>query len=649
MVRRLLLVLLLATFASAETRYVTDRAASPAKWMEWGPAAIQRAVREKRPLFVSIGSAASWDCLRMQRDAFSSGENAQALNAYFVPVLLDRVEYPEAAEAYEAVVRAIDGKDGCPANLILTPDLQPFAGAHWMSSADLNRMLVIEANRWAKERSAVLADAQAILAKARTTAEPRAPMDVDGTTIEAVVDDIAKKYEREKTLDAMTAAFLIRYTSRTKHEPIRALAIDTLRNLAATPLRDQLGGGFHRCIACYEKLLPDQAAYAMVYLDAYQLTRDPDLAHVARTTLDYVVRDLIPERGLIQSAQDAHSLIPEQGPVYADGAFYLWTKEEVTHLLGRDTGGKIFKLYGMKDGVLNRPVLEDPRFLHEQYNELAEPLQKLLTLRQKRPAPFREVAMAGWNGLMISALARGSAVLNEPKYLEAATRAASAITTKLWNAKQKTLYRSTSKTAALAEDYAFVVQGLLDLYDSGHDIQWLEHAIALQQRQDELFWDASAGRYATGKSVAENVRALLSERDEVTPAANSVAMLNLLRLAAFTGNEAWRTRPAMIVQSFGGRLRTAGALHPQLASAYEMSLVAPSIEVVVGDAKHPETIEALRKLDERWEPMRAIVLVPRKGNIRDRIVKTLPFVAALAPDAEHTVAYVCNRGECRRN
>lgn len=650
MVRSILMALVasLALSASGATRYVTDRAGSPVKWQEWGPAAIERAKREKRPLFVSIGFAASWDCERMQREAFLNGENAEALNAYFVPVLLDRIEHAEVAEAYEAVLRSMDGKSGWPANLILTPDLVPFAGGRWMSTADLNRMLVIDANRWASERAAVITEGRAIVAKAWAEAEPRAPSEIDAATIEAVVDDIARAYEKGKTLDAMTASFLFRYAARTKHEGIRALAMDTLRTMAAGPMRDQLGGGFHRCATCYEKMLPDQALLAMAYLDAWQLTRDPDLAHVARTTLDYVVRDLFPTRGLFQSAQDAHSLVPDQGPVFVEGAFYLWRKEEVTHLLGHEAAGKIFQLYGLKDGVANRPVLEGPRFLHETYDELAQPLQRMLDLRQKRPAPFREAGMAGWNGLMISALARGAAVLDKPEYLEAATQAATLVSTKLWNAQKKTLRRSESPTEALAEDYAMLVQGLLDLFDSGHDVKWLDLAIALQQRQDALFWDASLGRYATGATVPEAVRGLLSERDEDTPAVSSVAAMNLLRLAALTGNETWRTRPAMIFQSFGGRLRTAGALHPQLAAAYESSLIAPSIVVVVGDARHPETIEALRAIYDRWEPMRAVVVVPRKGVGRDRVVKTLPFVGALAGDPEHTVVYVCGGGECRR-
>jgi uncharacterized protein YyaL (SSP411 family) len=643
------LLLCLALSASATTRYVTDHADGPVRWQEWGKAAIERAQKEKHPLFVSIGYAASWDCQRMHREAFLNGENVEALNAYFVPVLLDRIEYPEAAEAFEAVLRSMNPGEGYPANLILTPNLEPFAGGHFLSTAELNRMLVIQANRWASERVAVIAEGKANVAKANAEADARTPSEIDATTMEAVVYDIARRYEKEKTLDPITAAFLFRYAARTKNENIRALVVDSLRTQAAGPMRDQLGGGFHRCPACYEKMLSDQALQALAYLDAWQITRDPDLAHVARTTLDYVIRDLItPPRGLFQSAQDAHSLVPGQGPVFVEGAFYLWRTDEVTRLLGEETARNIFELYRMKEGVDNRPALANPRFLHETYDELAVPLQRMLDVRQKRPAPFREVAMAGGNGLMISALARGAAVLDKPEYLEAATQAATLVSTKLWNAKTKTLYRTESRTEALAEDYAMLVQGLLDLFDGGYDVQWLDLAVALQQRQDQLFWNTRLGRYATGSMAPEIVRGLLSEHDESTPAANSVAAMNLLRLAALTGNEAWRARPAMIFQSFGGRLRTHGAQHPHLAAAYESSLAAPSIVVVIGDRYTQETQDALRSLHDRWWLMRAVVFVPRKGAARDRVVKALPFVGALTAVPEHTAVYVCTNGECRR-
>jgi uncharacterized protein len=652
MVRRALaLVFLFALHAPAHaaTRWLSDRAGAPIQWQDWGSASIERSRKEGRPIFLCIGSAASNRAYRMHREAFLNGEIAETMNAYFVPVLLDPIEHPEIAEAYKTVLRAMKVEDGPPSNLILTPSLEPFAAAGFLEPDGLNRLLVIQANRWSKERDAVVAEAHANLEKARELGEKRMPAPVDAKTIDAVVDDIGRKYGAAIS-DAMTISFLFDYAARTKQENTRGVAEQALRNLAIQPIRDQLGGGFHRSLSTYEKTLPDQALFAMAYLEAWQIDRDPDMAFVARTTLDYVVRDLRPPRGAFDSAQDAHNLVPGQGPVFVNGAFYVWTTDEILHLLGRDTGGKIVTLYAMKEGVPNRPELKETRFLRETYGPLAEPLAKMLDVRQKRPEPFREsTVVAGWNGLMISALARGSAVLNEPRYLDAASFAATYVSNTLWKASSKTLLRTDGGVPALAEDYAFLVQGLLDLFDSGYDPKWLDLAVALQRRQDALFWDASAGRYASGSTLPEALRGLLNETDEDTPAASSVAATNLLRLATLTGNTTWFSQAGMILQSFGGRLRASGAQLPRLAAAYEASLIAPKIVVVTGDPRKKETYELLHTIHDRREPMRAVVFLPSKGPARDRLVRSLPFTAALAPDPERAIAYTCENGECRKN
>jgi hypothetical protein len=609
---RFLLALLLATSSQAATRYLTDRAGAPVQWVEWGPAAIARAQKEKRPLFVSIGFAASWDVQRMHREAFLDGENAKALNAYFVPVLLDRIEHPELAETLEAIT----GSRVVPLNLLLTPALQPFAHAGVLSTPELNRMLVLNANRWSSERAAVEAEAHALVQRARLTAETRAPLPVDATTLEAVVDGVGKRYAEQKTLDPMTLSFLLRYAARTRYENIRTLAIDTLRRTAVSRLYDHLGGGFFRCEGCYDKHLHDQALYAIALLD----TREPDLLRVARATVDYVLRDLrLDNRGAFEASQYAHSLVPGEGPVFVDGAFYSWTDEQLARVIGNELVPRV------------RAYLGAPKLEHD----LAAPLATLFESRQKRPAPFREpLFVASWNGLMISAASRAAIVFDERRYADAAIGAATIAIAR--------------KSLPLAEDHAFLVQGLLDLFEATSDPKWLAAAIALQQKQDSLFWDASAGRYTTGTTLPESLRGLLRERDEHTPAINSIAASNLLRLAALTGNETWRARPAMIFHSFGGRLRNDGPSLTQLAHAYELSLVTPAIVVITGDVRKQETHDLLRTFHDRPEPMRTVVLLPHKGPAREKLVKALPFIAALAPEDKQPVAYRCASGECRR-
>jgi len=650
MVRRIFALLLLALPAFAGSRYFADRAGAPVQWQAWGDAAVARAKREGRPIFLHIGFASSNECYRMHREAFLNGENAEALNAYYVPVLLDRIEFPEVAEAYENAARLLSNGGsnvtGSPVHLVLDAKLQPFAAAGFMKSDELARFLVINANKYKEGFAPFVAPAEP---------RPAAPPDV-----EHVVDAIAKTYDAAnggfgvapRTPRPMTISFLLRYAVRTKHEGIRGVAIDTLKKIAIAPVRDQLGGGFHRAThdvawrePYFEKMLPDQALLSIAYLDAWQATGDDELAHVARTTLDYVLRDLRGnDRGAFDASQDAYNFVPMQGPELINAKFYLWSTDEITRLVGREPASKVFTIYGMKDGVLSLPALAEWRFLHMTHDELQEPLAKMLDVRNKRPEPSREFnVISGWNGLMISALARAGAAFGERTYVDAAASAANAIATSHWNAKTKTLLHSPG-VEALAEDYAMLVQGLLDLFDASYDVRWLELAVALQQRQDQLFWSGSLGAYATGTTAPAPVRSLIEETDHETPSVNAIAAQNLLRLAALTGNETWRTRPATIFEAFGGRMRAAGAQLAHMAHAIELARVPPKIVVVTGDARKKQTFDLLASYARKPEPMRALVFLPAKGAARERVVRALPFLGALAGEG----VYVCASGECKR-
>lgn len=657
MVRRLLhltllgLLLTLAGTAGAASRYFADRAGAPVRWEAWGSRALERAKKEKRPIFLSIGFGSSYECYRMHREAFLNGENAETLNTHFIPILLDRLEHPEVAEAYEAAAREMSGAEGLPVQLVLNAALEPFAAAGSLNAEELSRFLVIAANRFAETGGKDTYRPSA-------TPRPAAPPDSD-----AVVDAIAKTWKPKSSSFGegplrprpMTISFLLRYATRTAHDQIRDVALESLRRMAVSAIRDQLGGGFHRAardeewsVPFFEKMLPDQALAAMAYLDAWSTTRDPEMEHLVRTTLDFVLRDMREGRGAFDASQAAYNFVPLRGPELVNGNFYHWQKDEITRLLGRETASKVFTIYGMKDEQPNLPALAEWRFLPETHDELSAPLEKMLEIRQKRPEPPREFnVITGWNGLMISALARAGTVLGEKRYIEAATSAASAVTEAHWNARRKALRRSDAADA-LAEDYAFLVQALLDLYGAGQDVRWFELAVTLQQRQDELFWDASSGSYATGRTAPAPLRTLVEESDDATPAANSVAALNLLRLAALTGNRNWSERSGIIFAAFGGRMRARGAELAQMATAYELSRVAPSILVVTGDARMKATWDLLHTYAARAEPMQALVLLPHRGAARDRVVRALPFTAALLPDEKEPVAYLCAAGECKR-
>ena len=634
--------------AGASSRYVRDGAASPVAWEAWGSRAFERSRREQRPIFLAIGYAAPYEVFRMQREAFVNGEIAEMLNAYFVPVLLDRLEYPETAESYATIARSMGADAGVPLLLLLTPSLEPFAAAAYTAPSDLNRLLVINANRWAHEREAVLTEAARNVEKARALGEKRAPAPVEPSLVQALAEELVREKRDETSARAMAASLLLRFS--------RDLGVSELRALAASPLHDHLGGGFHRKIReggaepHFEKMLADQALVAIAAVEAWQRSGEADMERLARSTVDAAIRDLRDPRGGFYASQDAHNLVPAQGPEFSNGAFYVWDRNAVTQALGGMNGEQIFRLFGIGEGPRNVLTLADPGLLADE--EVAAQVRKVLDYRQKRPQPFRDFSiMSGYNGLMISALARAGAAFGEKTYTDTAIAAARVVTSKLWNERKKTLHRSDAGTTphveALPEDYAMLVQGLLDLFEATHDVRWLELSTALQQRMDQLFWDESSARYASASTVPAVLQGLTVASDVGTPDATSIAAMNLLRLSMLVPNEAWRARPAMIFHSFGIRLRNEGVHLPQLAAAYSASLAKPVVVVVTGEPRKPETLELLASYRRRWEPLRFVLYVPDKGPVRERLVGALPFLGALVAAEDAPRAYECSGGECR--
>lgn len=559
MVRRLLPLLVLAFSLHAQSRYVADAAGAPVRWEGWGTRALERSKKENRPIFLSVGYASSFECFHMQRTAFLDGEVAQTLNTYFVPVLLDRLEYPEMAQSYEMIARTVSGVNGWPVLMFLTPSLEPFAISGPLATGDLNRALVINANRWANERDAVTAEAHQNVMKTRAnvTAPPAAPAAV----------------------------------------------------------QDELGGGFHRGPKFFEKITADQATHALRFLESWQTSHDPEMERLARRTLDAALRDLRPQSGgAFDASQDAHSLVPAQGPEFWNGAFYVWTKEEVTHLLGAEGAAKVFRAYGMKADARNVLFVEDAESLRDP--AIGPLLAKLLDVRQKRPQPFRESnIISGINGAMISALARAGAALNERRYIDGALSAATVVTKNLWNAQKKTLLHSAG-VEATCDDYALLGQGMLDLFEASYDPKWLDLAVALQQREDAC---------TPGANVPEMLGGLLPPRDTQATA------MNLARLSMLTGNEEFRTR---LSKDF-----------PETAA---LAARDAKIVVVTGDRYRQATLDALHAIHARREPMRFVVSVPVKGPARERMLRALPFTAALAVDPANPITYECSGGECRR-
>lgn len=478
----------------------------------------------------------------------------------------------------------------------------------------------------------------------------------------------------------------------------RALDIDlfTLRKMAAGGIHDHLGGGFHRYsvdrywhVPHFEKMLYDQAQLAAAYVDAFQITHDSEFADVSRDILEYVLRDMTASEGGFYSAEDADSPLPPSaagegssnaltGEIpprdkTAEGAFYVWTEGEIDAALGE--GAAAFKFqYGVQPHG-NAPEGSDPQdefrgkniliqrhtvaetvqryglTEKETRHSLARSRHRLFELRKRRPRPhLDDKIISAWNGLMISAFARAGAILNEERYIGAAIRAAQFIQANLWDHSEKILYRSYRQgrgtVEGFADDYAFVVQAALDLYEAAFDHKWLGFAVELQQTMDQLFWDeVNGGYFSTSGKDASVVLRMKDDNDSAEPAASSVAALNLLRLAQLHQTKDWRARAEKTMAAFSGTLSAVPSAMPQMLVALEYSLAEPRQIVIAGPLAAADTKELLAEVRQHFLPHKILLLADEAEGQR-YLSQTNEAMRPMKRMNGKATAYVCQRFTC---
>lgn len=640
----------------AQGLYLQLHANDAVRWMPWGDEAFARAMKEDKPIFLSIGFASCRWCHVMQRESFADAEIGAILNTKFIPVLVDREENPDIDAVYLSFLQ----EGGWPANLVLTPDRMPVAAGTYTKPEALRALLAGLAERWTRDRPAVLQMGASLLAGARALAEePRqsaeAPSDLPAATADALMltrdrthggFGTAPKFPRP-----LVISFLLHESVRSGRSELRAAAVDALRAMSRGAIHDQVGGGFHRYTTDpawrqphWEKILTDQALLALTYSEAWQITKDDAMRRVARRTLDYALRDLRGKDGGFDASQDSESLAPRRGaPVIVDGEFYMWTAEDLRKTVFRNADA-VAAYFGVKPEGLNVLAVTPDATPPPDLDAL---LAKMEMVRSHRPQPRRDSRrIAGWNGLMISALARAGAVFEEPSYVYAAGQAARSLEASLFERKTRSLRRTPGGGAALTEDYAFVVQGLLDLYEAGFNPRWLRLAIELQQIQDERFWDGEARRYLSGSRMPPLLLDVAPERDDALPSANSVSAMNLLRLSAITGSDPWRVRAEAIFNAFSSRLRSDPASLPHLVTALGASLKPVKEVVIAGDPGRDDTRALLRTAYAILPPARVILLTSGKGE-KDPLAAYVPLVRAMKAANGGATAYVCEKQLCR--
>ena len=470
--------------------------------------------------------------------------------------------------------------------------------------------------------------------------------------------------------------FLLRYHVRTGQKMALEMTARTLKKMAQGGIHDHIGGGFHRYstdnrwfLPHFEKMLYDQAQLASSYLEAYQISGDPLFQEVARGIFDYVLRDMTGEEGGFYSAEDADSSISHEHPdEHVEGAFYVWTYQQIVELLG-EAATPFSEYYGVqKDGNVERDVFGEfkgknllfvsatagtlSKSQEEMKDVFEQSREKLLKARERRPRPgLDDKVLTAWNGLMISSLARGYQVLQEEKYLRAAERAATLITEKLYERQSGRLKRRYREGEAaidgLVDDYAFFIQGLLDLYETSLDGRWLILAMELTETQNRLFWDSdNGGFYSTAGEDPSILIRMKEDYDGAEPSPNSIAVLNLLRLSQMAGNETWRGMAQRSIQAFERRLLSTPHAMPQMMAAVNFYLDKPKQILIAGQRNSPDTKAILREVHKRFIPNKILFLADG-GPAHQRLSAGLEILDSLRQVDGKATAYICEDYVCK--
>ncbi len=674
--------------------YLLQHAHNPVDWHAWGEEAFEKARREDKPIFLSVGYSTCHWCHVMERESFEKEQTARVLNEFFVPVKVDREERPDVDRVYMTFVQATTGSGGWPMSVWLTPGLQPFAGGTYFPPEDrygrpgFTTVLLRLAELWRDERPRVLDQGERITAMLRDYAAPRGGGGAPGEEMARNACQQAKemfdwgqggfgvepKFPRPAMLD-----FLLAFS---RYEPVsedgqqaREMVFHTLRMMAAGGMHDHLGGGFHRYsvdrfwhVPHYEKMLYDQAQLAVTYTEAWRMSGEKLFAETARDILDYVRRDMTSPDGGFFSAEDADSLIPG-GKEKGEGAFYVWSKEEIDEVLGPD-GALFNRVYGVEEGG-NSPEGSDPHgelkglntlirrctdeeaaeafgtSVEETRTRLARCRGKLLDRRALRARPhLDDKILAAWNGLMISGFARAGMALGEPAYIEAARKAAEFVREKMY--VQRRLLRSYREGAGpegFADDYAAMAGGALDLYEATGEIGWLQWAAELQETLDELFLDRENGGYFSAKEGDASILLRMKEdHDGAEPAASSLAARNGLRLARMLDDTGRSALAVETVGAFGEQLSKVPSSMPALLEALLLSL-SPPRQIVIAGA--PEGLERLARVARELATPETVLLYADGGAGQAWLAERLEFMRTAGPVEGKAAAYVCEGFVCR--
>jgi uncharacterized protein YyaL (SSP411 family) len=662
--------------------YLLQHARNPVDWHPWGEAAFRRARDEDKPVFLSVGYATCHWCHVMERESFEDEEVAQALNRYFICIKVDREERPDIDKIYMDVTQAMTGSGGWPMTVLMTADQKPFfSGTYFPKFGRHGRPGMMDlvpqlGELWKTDRARVLAAADQITGALVEMNRGGSGPPLTGEALTLAFEQLAARYDSvrggfsraPKFPTPHHLTFLLRYEHRHDAPQARQMVETTLTHMRRGGLYDHIGFGFHRYstdpewrVPHFEKMLYDQALLLMAYVEAYQLTRNESFARTAREIAEYVARDLTSPEGGFYSAEDADS----EGE---EGKFYLWTAAEVEAVLGAEEAAVFNRVFNIRpEGNfrdeatgqasprniphLDRSLSEHARTLGVEEDALGRRLEesrrRLFAARKQRIHPLKDdKILTDWNGLMIAALAQASAALGEPGYAQAAGKAADFVLTRLSDAGGRLLKRYRLGEAGLPahlDDYAFMVWGLTELYQATFEPRHLREALRLNDLMIAHFRDGEGGGFFLTADDGEKLLVRAREiYDGALPSGNSVAALNLLRLARLTGRTEYDQEADGIFRVFSESVTRVPSGHTQLMNALDFAM-GPSFEVVISSDGLPDAL--INVLRGRYLP-RQVALVRTGGPDAAELAALAPFTEPLTPIDGKPTAYVCRNFAC---
>lgn len=670
--------------SDSKSPYLLQHADNPVHWYPWGDKAFEAAKKQDKPIFLSIGYATCHWCHVMAHESFEDETVAGLMNKTFINIKVDREERPDIDNTYMHVCQMLSGRGGWPLTIIMTPDKKPFYAATYIpKSGRQGRPGMMElvprlAHLWENEREKVNGSAQEITRAFQQSIEPQAtqplPDDIHLQTykkLQQQYDDAfggfgsAPKFPTPHTL-----VFLLRYAYTSGKDEASDMVAKTLTEMRRGGLFDQVGGSFHRystdthwLLPHFEKMLYDQAMHLMAYTEGFQLLGTQLFEQTVQEIATYLFRDLQHPEGAFYSAEDADS----EGE---EGTFYVWSIDEVRDVLPtadaeltievfniREEGNYADESTGQQTGknILHRKKsiaeLADERDLNPEdlRKKLEDIRQTLFEAREKRERPFLDdKILTDWNGLTIAALAKAGRVFNNKKYIEQAGKAYQFIAENLRDDRGRLLHRFRDGEAAIAgtaDDYAFLIQGLLELYESTFKTSYLQEAIKLQQNFIETHWDEENGGFFFTSSKSD---ALLGRKkeyfDSALPSGNSVSALNLLRLGRITATPDWEQKAERILQSTAKTAEQAPTSFTQLLQAQLWSTGNASEVVIAGAKDAPETQQLIDMLRQKYHPHKVVVL---NDPDDETIHEVAPYTKQQGMQDGKPTVYVCRNYTCK--